>query len=224
MTAALALLLFAAPAQRSPGEQALDAQDLGKLEQIASAEASVAGRTSDPATWYRAAVAYSHLAQLGIETGDKLLGKSAAETGIRHAEKAVALKPADGEYRRILGTLCGQVIPANVLAGLKWGKCATEEIKKATELAPRSAKVWLSRGVGNYYLPSSFGGGVDRAIADFDKAVALDAGLAEAHLWRGVALRKAGRNADARKSIEKALQLNPDRKWARQQLEKTPAR
>ena len=27
------------------------------------------------------------------------------------------------------------------------------EVKKAIELNPKSASAWLSRGVGNYYLP-----------------------------------------------------------------------
>jgi hypothetical protein len=38
----------------------------------------------------------------------------------------------------------------------------------------------------------------------------------------GVALRKMNRNAEARKELERAVQLNPARIWAKQQLEKTP--
>ena len=67
------------------------------------------------------------------------------------------------------------------------------------------------------------GGSIDQAIKDFDKTIALDSQMAEAHLWRGIALRKANRNAEARKSFERSLQLNPKRVWAKQQLEKTPA-
>jgi Tfp pilus assembly protein PilF len=62
------------------------------------------------------------------------------------------------------------------------------------------------------------------AIKDFQKAIDLDPRSADAHLWMGVALRKSGRNADARKSFQKALDLNPQRVWAKQQLEKTPAK
>jgi Flp pilus assembly protein TadD len=51
----------------------------------------------------------------------------------------------------------------------------------------------------------------------------LNPGAAEAHLWLGIALRKARRNAEARKAIARSLELNPDRTWAKQQLEKTPA-
>jgi tetratricopeptide (TPR) repeat protein len=206
-------------------ERALDAQDRATLETLASeASAAAEKRPQDPEAQYRAALAQSTLSQLGQELGDKKLGRAAAENGIPPAQRAVALKANDAEYHRILGTLCGQVIPANVLAGLKWGRCAMEEVTRAVELAPKSALAWLSKGVGNYYLPATFGGGTEKAIADLEKAVQLDPNSADSHLWLGIALRKAGRNAEARIAIERSLALNPDRKWARQQLEKTPVK
>jgi Flp pilus assembly protein TadD len=82
---------------------------------------------------------------------------------------------------------------------------------------------YVSRGIGNYYLPAALGGGVELAIKDFQKAVTLESGSADAHLWLGVALRKLNRNAEARQEFEKAVKLNPARLWAKQQLEKTPA-
>ena len=88
-----------------------------------------------------------------MELRDKNEAKGAAENGIRAAEKAVAIKPDSGEFHRVLGALCGQVIPANPLAGLRYGRCALDEVNKAVELAPKSSLVYLSRGVGNYYLP-----------------------------------------------------------------------
>ena len=95
-------------------------------------------------------------------------------------------------------------------------------MSRALELDGKAALNWVSRGVGNYYLPPMFGGGVDKAIADFRKAIQLDAKSAEAHLWLGIALRKQGSIVEARQALEKSLALNPARTWARQQLEKTP--
>ncbi len=209
---------------RTPAERALDAQDRAALEKIITQlSAKAEARPQDAAAQYAAAQANSLLAQLGIELGDKALGKNAAEAGIVSARKAVAAQPERAEYHRVLGMLCGQVIPANVMAGLKYGKCAMEEVEKAVELDAKSSDIWLSRGVGNYYLPAMFGGGVEKAIGDLEKAVALNPKSSEAHLWLGIALRKAGRNADARKALAKSLEINPARKWAKQQLEKTPA-
>jgi Flp pilus assembly protein TadD len=76
--------------------------------------------------------------------------------------------------------------------------------------------------VGNYYLPPAFGGGVALAIRDFREAIRLNPKSAEAHLWLGIGLRKAGRNEEARTALQRSLELNPNRLWAKQQLEKTP--
>lgn len=223
MMISLALLWLAA-GSRTPAEKALDAQDRAALEKIAAEAALTAEmQPNDTAAQYQSALMHSLLAQLSIELGDKTLGRRAAETGIQAGQRAVKLKPNDGEFHRILGTLCGQIIPANVMSGLKYARCAMEEVGKAIELNPKSSINWVSRGVGNYYLPAAFGGGVNLAIQDFEKAVALDAASAEAHLWLGIALRKAGRNGEARKALDRAVALNPNRRWAKQQREKTPA-
>jgi len=206
-------------------ETALDRQDRAALESAAARLSAAAGnKPSDADAQYRAAVAWSYLAEVGLELRDKALAQKAAETGIPAAEKAIALKPNSAEYHRILGTLCGQVIPANVLLGFKYGKRAQDEIAKAVELDPRLAVNYVSRGVGNYYLPAALGGGVERAIEDFQKAIQLDPKLAAAHMWLGVALRKANRNSEARGALSRSLELNPNRLWTKQQLEKTPAK
>ncbi|HSM76793.1 MAG TPA: tetratricopeptide repeat protein [Bryobacteraceae bacterium] len=204
-------------------ERARDRQDRITLEKLASGRAADAQKKPDDATvQYRSAVAESFLAEVGQELHDKGLATSAAENGIRAAERAVALNANSAEYNRILGTLCGQAISSNGLAALKYGKCALTSVNRALELDPKSADAYLSHGVGYFYLPPAFGGGVDVAIKDFQKALELNPKSAEAYLWLGVAMRKTNRNAEARKALEKALQLNPNRLWAKQQLEKIP--
>lgn len=204
-------------------EKARDAQDRAALDKLAAQAAALAAqKPSDAGAQYRAAMASSYMAEVAIETGDKSKARAAAEAGIELAKKSLALTPSSSEYHRLLGTLCGQVIPANVLAGLKYGNCAKDEVERAVQLDPKSAMNYVSRGVGNYYLPPQLGGGVNLAIQDFEKAIALNPKLDEAHLWLGVALRKAGRNADAHKALEQAVTLNPARAWAKQQLAKTP--
>jgi tetratricopeptide (TPR) repeat protein len=204
---------------------ARDRQDRPALE-AAVRELAEAARKSpgDARGHYRLALAQSYLSEVALELRDKQLARSAAEEGIRAAERAVALDAKTAEHHRILGTLCGQVIPANVLSGLKYGRCAQEAIDKAIALDPKSALAYLSRGIGSFYLPEAFGGGVEPAVRDFRKTIELNPKSAEGYLWLGLALRKAKRNTEARKAIERALELNPKRVWTKQQLEKTPAR
>jgi tetratricopeptide (TPR) repeat protein len=205
-------------------EMARDAQDRAALERIASERAAIADqRPKDAAAQYAAALAAAHTAEVALEKRDKGAAQRAADSGIRYAERAVALDPGNAEHHRVLGTLCGQVIPANVLAGLKYGRRAQEAINRAIELDPKSAQAHLARGIGNYYLPAFMGGGVELALKDFRKASELDRTLADAHLWLGLALRKLNRNAEARHAFAQSLKLNPRRLWAKEQLDKTPA-
>jgi tetratricopeptide (TPR) repeat protein len=209
--------IHAASVTTSDLAKARDRQDLAALDgSIAQLKQSGAGS-------YQIALAYSYAAEVALELRDKKKSETYAESGMDLAKKAVAENGSNAEYHRLLGNLCGQVIPANPLLGaLKYGQCARDEISKAIALDGKLALAYVSQGVGNYYLPSSMGGGPDLAIKDFDHAIALDPKLAEAYLWKGIALRKTNRDGDARAALEKALQLDPDRQWAKQQLEKTP--
>ena len=218
-------LLAATALAASPElEKARDAQDRAAIEKLIPALAAAATRgTNDAVAQYSLAVAESYLSEVALELRDREGAARAAESGIKAAERAVQLDPKKAEYHRILGALCGQVIPANVLAGIKYGKCALEAVNKALELDPKSADAWMSHGVGNYYLPSQFGGGAEKALADLEKALKLNPKSAEIHLWLGIVLRKLNRAAEARKSFQRSLELNPNRLWAKQQLEKTPA-
>jgi tetratricopeptide (TPR) repeat protein len=203
-----------------------DRQDRTGLEARAAALQAVAEkRPGDAERWYRGAVAYSYAAEVAMETGDKGGSKRMAEAGVGMAEKAIDINGRNAEFYRVLGTLCGQIVPANPMAGiLIYGKKAKEALDKAVVMDPKSSEAFLAHGVGYYYLPENFGGGPENAIKDFQRAIALDPKSAEAYLWMGIALRKENQNARAHEALAKALALDPDRVWTKQQLAKTPER
>lgn len=204
-------------------ESARDQQDRAALQKITDQFFTAAAQApKDAEAQYRAALASSYLAEVALEVRDKKLAEQAAVRGVKAAEQAVALQPGMAEYYRVLGTLCGQVVPANVIMGLSYGKRAKDAIDKAVALDPKSPAAYMARGVGNYYLPEALGGGVALAVADFHKSVELDAKDAEAWLWLGIALRKQNKNADARQAFAKSVELDPRRVWAKEQLDKTP--
>jgi tetratricopeptide (TPR) repeat protein len=217
-------LVLAAGTVSNEAVSARDRQDLAGLDRLISQFRQALKATPESAdARYRLAIAQSYAAEVAMEQRDKRKSEGYAEAGMEAAQKAVAKNGNSAEYHRLLGELCGQVIPANPLFGaLKYGQCARDEIAKAIQLDSKLALAYVSRGVGNYYLPESMGGGLNTALKDFDTAALIDPKLADAYLWKGVTLRKANRNADARKSFEKALQLDPGRVWAKQQLDKTP--
>ncbi len=203
--------------------KARDRQDRPALEKILNDRRMAADKQpKDAAAQYRLALAASYSAEVSIEVRDKGATKTLAQTGIDAAERAVSLQPDSAEHQRILGTLCGQIISGNSLSALKYGRCALEAVNKAIELDPKSSINYVSHGVGNYYLPPAFGGGMDLAIKDFRRAIELDPKNADAWLWLGIALRRADQPEEARQAIAKSLELNPNRMWAKQQLDKTP--
>jgi tetratricopeptide (TPR) repeat protein len=221
-TFCLAVACFGA---ESDLEKARDRQDRAALEKVAAnAEDAAKKSPKDAATQYQAALAWSYVAEVAVEMRDKPGAQRAAESGTQAADRAIALQNKNGEYYRVLATLCGQEIyGGNILSGIGFAKRAKEAVAKAKELDPKSPRVYVAEGVGNYYLPTQFGGGPEVAVRDFNKAIELDSKNSEAYLWLGVALRKAHRNAEARTAFAKAIELNPNRIWAKQQLEKTPA-
>ncbi len=217
----LAAFFAAGPA---PLEAARDAQDRPALERLAAEFAATAEKTpGDAEAQYRAALSASYLAEVALELKDKKLAEEAAERGIKPAERAVALKPDNAHYYVALGTLYGQVIPANVFMGLSYGKKCKDAIQKAIDKDPKLASAYEARGVGNYYLPQAMGGGFELAITDFRKSIELDPKRSESYMWLGLSLRRQNKNAEARQAFQKALDLEPNRVWIKQQLEKTPA-
>lgn len=219
-TMVLAAFFAAAPAAL---QTARDQQDRAALQRLVDQSfAAVAQAPKDAEAQYRAALAASYQAEVALEVRDKKQAEQAAIRGVKAAEQAVALKPGDAEYYRVLGTLCGQVVPANVIMGLSYGRRAKDAIDKAVALDPKSSDAYMARGVGNYYLPEALGGGLNLAVADFRKSIELDAKNADAWLWLGIALRKQNKNADARQAFAKSVELNPKRIWAKEQLDKTP--
>jgi len=206
----------------SPLEVARDQQDRAALARMVNEAAAAADKApNNPDAQYRMALASSYLAEVDQEVRDKKAAQQVAIRGIKAAARAVELKRDSAEYYRVLGTLCGQAI-TDLLSGLSYGPRAKDAIDKAVALAPKSSQAHVAHGVGDYYLPSQLGGGVETAIADFRKAIDLDPNNAEAWLWLGISLRKENKNAEARKALQKALALNPNRVWVKQQLEKTP--
>jgi len=223
MMALFGALVLTATVTNNDLARARDSQDRAGLDRYI-AELQKSAQSTQAAALYALATAYSYAAEVSIEVKDKAKAESFAEDGIEAMKKALESSPNNAEYHRLLGELCGQVIPANPIMGaLKYGQCARDEINKAIDLDSKNALAYVSRGVGNYYLPPQFGGSVDAAIKDFDKAISLDPNLAQAYLWKGIALRKANQRAAARQSLETALKLNPNSLWTKQQLEKTPA-
>ncbi len=89
---------------------------------------------------------------------------------------------------------------------------ARRMFSKAVELDPKYARAYA--GIADcdsfLYLHYSVNVGIDKILATSAKAIALEAGLAEAHASHGLALSLAKRKDEAMREFEKAISLDPN--------------
>ena len=204
--------------------KARDRQDRAALEKIVGDTAQRGRATTQgcglaiPA----GAQAESYAAEVAIEVRDKLASQKRRASRHRCGREGrgpeAGLVPNTSAFWE---RCAARSSPATRSAAIKYGKCALEAVNKAIELDPKASINYVSHGVGNYYLPPAFGGGMDLAIKDFRKAIELNPKNEDAWLWLGIALRRSNQPEEARKAIAKSLELNPDRAWAKQQFAKT---
>ena len=89
---------------------------------------------------------------------------------------------------------------------------------RATEIDPGYARAWALMAFGQMILRYVLGGEGDDGLAAADRALALDASLAEAHAVRARVLADTGREDEATTEIDIALDLDPEsyevNRWA----------
>jgi adenylate cyclase len=82
---------------------------------------------------------------------------------------------------------------------------AAELMQKAVSLDPKASSLCYAFLGHIYVLRRDY----DKAVAEGEKAVALDPGGADAHAWLGMTLNYADRPKEASSLFEKAIRLNP---------------
>ena len=130
------LLTAVAVASTTPSDlvSARDRQDRASLDRMIGQYRDTAAKQNSADANYKAALAYSYSAEVAMEVKDKRKAEEMAETGMDFARKAVDANQSNAEYHRLLGELCGQVIPANpIFGGMKYGQCARDEVNKAIQ-------------------------------------------------------------------------------------------
>jgi adenylate cyclase len=82
--------------------------------------------------------------------------------------------------------------------------------RRATEIDPAYARAWALMALGQMLLHFAHGRRGDDGMAAAEKALALDANLAEAHAVKARVLSQYGRHDEASAEIEVALRLDPE--------------
>jgi tetratricopeptide (TPR) repeat protein len=194
---------------------AREARDRARVEElqkaVAKAKSEAAAKNSFE-TYLRLALFQSYLCE-AIESGgrDEKLFKQAAEEGVAAAEKAVGLNPNSSAAYQLLGDLLNQLIPHVFGGGMRYGKRATDAMDRAIELDPKNVDAYVSRAIGYYYTPDSFGGSKAKAFEMLKKAAEIDPREDSPHIWLAMFHLDADRREEALAEIELARKANPDR-------------
>lgn len=136
-------------------------------------------------------------------------------------EARIALDRDDrsSAFHTLLGDLYGQrAAVGGLMDKMRAGKLAAVAYRRALELDPRNALAHVGVGIGKLETPAMFGGSVAEALAGFRTAQQLDPTCEEAWIWEGIALRRRGSIADARRAFTKALEVNPRNDQARREM------
>lgn len=138
-------------------------------------------------------------------------------------ERAARMQPLPETHALIAGVL-GQRIRLEPSQASVFGRQASIQMQRAVELGPRNPRVWLTMGRRSIFVPSEFGGGLDRAETCLKRAIDLFAddrpgppspawGEAEAHLWLGRVYERRGKRDEARREYARAAEIEPENAW-----------
>lgn len=151
------------------------------------------------------------------------------EEAVRLAARAGELGAAP-EATALEGAVTGQLAGARGgLSAMRLGPRSFRLLDQALEAGPENPRVALLNGISRLNAPRLFGGGAAKGEPELRRAIQLFAsdssrtpqpvwGLADAHLWLGIALRELNRPAEARVEWERALELAPGHRWIVEQL------
>lgn len=143
-------------------------------------------------------------------------------------ERSAAIRPLP-ETHALLASVYGLRIGANQALGASLGPRSSGERAIAERLGAENPRVWLLKGIGAFFTPEAFGGGLERAGEYLDRSLELFEGdqperplprwgRADAHVWLGRVHEGRGQVDRARTEYEAALALEPEYAWVRDVL------
>ena len=125
------------------------------------------------------------------------------------ADALVAKDPRNAGAHAWRGRILSSLAQGNPLDMMKYGMSAREEFDKALSLDPNNRNALLGRGISRLMAPPAYGGDVDGAIADLEKAVAKQPSP-DAYYYLAEAFKSKGLKDKAAAAYRQALELRPN--------------
>lgn len=143
--------------------------------------------------------------------------KRYAEKGIENVKFAIEKNNNSAASYTILGNLYGVItgLSDSPLLQAKYGYLCLKNVKQAVEMEPKNSFALSSLGITYFNTPEEYGGGIDKAVEMLDKAIASDRGNVEAYIWLSRCYIKKGEIDKAKGFLRKALDVEPQNRWAK---------
>jgi len=193
------------------GRRARDHADVKTLQVLVNTAQTEAAQQNSAAAYENLAQLDLWLCEVGRDSNNEQLVKTAAQDGVDAANKAVELNDKSSEAHRLEGELLGEMIPHVFAGGMRYGLLSSKRLDRAIELEPRNANAYIARGVNYFYTPAAFGGGHDKAIAMLQKAIEVDSTADSAHLWLAQIYLEEGNIESSFQEISEARRINSER-------------
>lgn len=164
---------------------------------------------------------------------DEHMAEQLVEEGIKTLETAIKISPNHSESLALIGVLTGMKITFNPISGMWLGPKSNGYYEDAIKANPKNARAFFLKGLGKLRTPAMFGGGPDKALPEFEKAIALykeqktesesvlpDWGYTECLVFTGDAHAALKDSDKAAMYYNEALAINPDSRQAKAGLAK----
>lgn len=115
----------------------------------------------------------------------------------------------------ILGQLIERVEPRDQMM---YGMELTQVFQKAVDLDPNSVGGHLGRGAVRLFTPEAFGGNLEGAKSDMEFVLSKDPNNAQAHFFMAMIHQRKNQIDEAKASLQKVLELNPNHQPAKDLL------
>ncbi len=147
----------------------------------------------------------------------------ALKARLEELNQSIQNTPGDANLYVQKGEILGQLIQfVEPVQQMTYGMELGSVFEKAVELDPENVGGRIGRGAVRLFTPEMFGGNLDGAIADFEFALSKEAGNEMANFYMGMACQRKDRKEDARKYLQKALEINPNNQQAQDLLKTIP--
>jgi len=142
------------------------------------------------------------------------------EARLEEAEASIQANPADPDLYVQKGNVIGALLEVSgPMDAIKYLPQIKEAFEKAIQLDPEHVGGHMGRGMIRLHVPEMFGGDLDGAISDLEFVLGKEPSSAEANFNIGLAYSRKGLNDKAIAQFEKVLELDPQNKFAKEQLE-----